>query len=342
MSGKEYTFVDPDVPLAELPTWLIERLAVRTPKTSPAATTQLAKQPVTKGGRTPFLRSLIGTMINRGMTLQAITAAVLAENAETCIPPLPEDKVELMAEDMVQRYPAGPPHASAPTFQITDDGIYWLAPNKGPALLSSPIDPVARTRDGANDNWSIVLRWKDQEGLRHQCGYRSESVTTASSASVVARLSREGLPFITIERGLLDRFLEFLQTAPVKTLVRTVSRIGWHGDSYVLPDETIGPEGSEEILFQAAEDSINYWNERGTEDDWREKIGELCAGNSVLVVAASCGFAGPLLSLVGAESGGIHLHGLTSIGKTTALQVGASVCGVDVGSRDSFKHGARP
>jgi putative DNA primase/helicase len=46
-----------------------------------------------------------------------------------------------------------------------------------------------------------------------------------------------------------------------------------------------------------------------------------------LLLAASCGFAGPLLVLAGAESGGVHLFGGTSTGKSTALFIGASVCG---------------
>ena len=66
---------------------------------------------------------------------------------------------------------------------------------------------------------------------------------------------------------------------------------------------------------------------RGTAEEWREQVGRLCSGNSRLVLAVSCAFAGPLLSIGGLESGGVHLHGGTSKGKTTTLFVAGSVCG---------------
>jgi uncharacterized protein (DUF927 family) len=110
-------------------------------------------------------------------------------------------------------------------------------------------------------------------------------------------------------------------------MVRCVPRVGWHGDSYVLPDCTIGPEGSEEILYQPPHDASHYWKVCGRLEEWREHVGQLCRGNSRLMLAVSCGFAGPILKLVGAESGGIHFFGATSTGKTSALVVGGSVCG---------------
>ena len=43
--------------------------------------------------------------------------------------------------------------------------------------------------------------------------------------------------------------------------------------------------------------------------------------------AASQAFAGPLLDVVGEPSGGFHLRGNSSIGKTTALDLAVSVWG---------------
>jgi hypothetical protein len=104
-SGKQYCFIDPSAPVAELPGWVIERLTVRPPMAT--ATTQASPQAVGKGGRTNMLVSLAGTMQRRGMSLEAIEAALLAENAAKCVPPLPEAKVKNIAADIVKRYPAG-------------------------------------------------------------------------------------------------------------------------------------------------------------------------------------------------------------------------------------------
>ena len=104
-SGKQYRFLDPSAPVADLPGWVIERLTVRPPMSS--ATAQASPQAVGKGSRTNTLVSLAGTMQRRGMTLEAIEAALLAENAAKYAPPLPEAKVRTIAADIVKRYPAG-------------------------------------------------------------------------------------------------------------------------------------------------------------------------------------------------------------------------------------------
>jgi putative DNA primase/helicase len=61
--------------------------------------------------------------------------------------------------------------------------------------------------------------------------------------------------------------------------------------------------------------------------DWTHNVGKLCRGNSRLILAVSSAFAGPLLRLLGAESGGFHFVGTSSLGKTTALTVAGSVLG---------------
>ena len=103
-SGRQYHFIAPSALVADLPGWVIERLTVRPPM--PTATAQASSQAVGKGSRTKRLVSLAGTMHRCGMSLEAITAALLAENA-TFAPPLPEARVRTIAADIVKRYPAG-------------------------------------------------------------------------------------------------------------------------------------------------------------------------------------------------------------------------------------------
>jgi putative DNA primase/helicase len=132
-------------------------------------------------------------------------------------------------------------------------------------------------------------------------------------------------------RGLLTVYLQSKWTA---ALVRCVARVGWHGDAFVLPGTTIGPDGAEKVVYQTPFGTNHYLNISGTMEDWRCNVGRFCSGNSRLILAVSCAFAGPVLELAGAESGGVHFRGETSIGKTTALQVGGSVLGG--GGRNGF------
>jgi putative DNA primase/helicase len=111
-SGKRYSFIDQSAPVADLPGWVIERLTVRPQK--PTATAPASPLAVGEGGRTNRLVSLAGTMQRRAMSLEAIEAALLAENSAKCAPPLPEAKVRAIAADIVKRYPAGEPNMLVP------------------------------------------------------------------------------------------------------------------------------------------------------------------------------------------------------------------------------------
>ena len=65
----------------------------------------------------------------------------------------------------------------------------------------------------------------------------------------------------------------------------------------------------------------------GTLEEWQTEIAQYAAGNSRLCLALGIAFAAPLLSLLHAESGGFHLFGDSSDGKTTAALVALSVWG---------------
>ena len=104
-TGKQYRFVDPDGAIAAAPGWLVERLTVRLPIATDAP---VSPQGLAKGSRTNTLVSLAGTMHKRGMSQEAIEAALLAENATKCSPPLSEAKVRAIARDIPARYPNAP------------------------------------------------------------------------------------------------------------------------------------------------------------------------------------------------------------------------------------------
>jgi putative DNA primase/helicase len=229
-------------------------------------------------------------------------------------------------------YVAGPPQENTERspFQVSDEGVFFLREaadgTMEPIRLAARVDVIGKTRDSAGNAWGRLLTWKDDEGRLHEWAMPMEALAS-DSAGVRARLLSEGLPFITTNARYRERFTEFLQTATATKLIRCTGAVGWIGETYVMPDQSVGPPGCEQVLFQNPDEAIHYWRCSGTTEQWREHVGMKCGGNSRLIIAAACGFAGPVLSLVGAESGGVHFHGATSIGKSTALFVGGSVCG---------------
>ena len=283
-----------------------------------------------EGQRSTYLTSLGGTLRRQGLREDAILITLCKVNETRCIPPLPDDEVHRIAHS-VAKYPPAQPG----TFQVTDEGVFcqvlrpatktqpeaWVS-----VRLSARIDIMGRTRDAAGENWGLLLRWEDSENRQHSWTMPM-SLLASQTNEVWSHLLSGGLTYLATAPALRGKLAEYLQTTPVDKMVRCVNRIGWHAKTFVLPDTAIGPEGAEDVLYQTPLDAAHHWNAQGTAAEWREHVGKRCGGNSRLILAVSAGFAGPLIRLIGAESIGIHLHGLTSTGKSTALMVGGSVCG---------------
>jgi uncharacterized protein DUF3631/bifunctional DNA primase/polymerase-like protein/primase-like protein len=95
-SGRVYRLVL-DAPLADLPKWLLQ-LAREAPHSEDGKRPlEALGQGIPEGERHSSLTSLAGTMRRRGMTPEAIEAALLAENRARCRPPLPEQEVRDIA-----------------------------------------------------------------------------------------------------------------------------------------------------------------------------------------------------------------------------------------------------
>ena len=103
-------------------------------------------------------------------------------------------------------------------------------------------------------------------------------------------------------------------------------QIGWCNDSFVLPDEVIG-KGIAKVIFQTGERVHDEYATGGTVERWKIDIAARAIGNPMLTLVLSAAFVGPLLSKCNAESGGIHLVGDSSTGKTTFLEAACSVWG---------------
>ncbi len=124
-------------------------------------------------------------------------------------------------------------------------------------------------------------------------------------------------------RGLLATYIKVW---PIDTRARCVDRLGWHGDTFVMPNGSIG-EAEELAVFQNSHATELAYSESGTADEWRDSVAALAVGNTRLIFSLSVAFAGALAEIAGEDSGGFHLRGASSSGKSTALRLAASVWG---------------
>lgn len=215
-------------------------------------------------------------------------------------------------------------------FKLEKRGVFFIAKDGNTGLEKTPqwvcggLAVVAATRDAKSNAWGRLLEWRDADGVRHQWAMPLE-LLQGDGVDVRRELAQAGLA-IAPGRAARDLLASYVQVWPVKDRARCVDRLGWQGAVYVTPAESIGELG-ERVVFQNSHAIEPAFSVAGTADDWRDSVGRLAQGNSRLVFALSVAFAAPLANLAGEDSGGFHIRGGTSIGKSTALKVAASVWG---------------
>jgi putative DNA primase/helicase len=207
---------------------------------------------------------------------------------------------------------------------VWHEGIDQDGKRKPPEWVCSRLDVEALTRDQDGGGWGYLLTFADPLGHAKQWAMPSRMMA-GDGGEYRATLLNMGLRIATTPRAR-NLLTQYIQTRQPEEFASCTDRIGWHGRAFVLPRETIGDD-AERIVFQTDNAVENTFRAKGTPEQWRERVGGLCAGNSRLVFAVACAFAGPLLRPAGMESGGFHFRGDSSSGKTTALKLAASVYG---------------
>jgi putative DNA primase/helicase len=214
-------------------------------------------------------------------------------------------------------------------FTVDDDGVWYHGRDRDgnparPLWLCSPLHVDAQTRNHDDEDWGSLLVFSDPSGKRKQWAMPARMLS-GDGGEYRATLLGKGLR-IAPGPTARNRLTEYIQNRRVQEQARCTDRIGWHGTAFVLPHETIGDD-AERIVFQSDNQMENTFRVKRDAQAWAERIGALCVGNSRMVFAVSCALAGPLLRPAGMESGGFHLRGDSSSGKTTALRLAASVYG---------------
>ena len=228
----------------------------------------------------------------------------------------------------------GPDAATFDPFTLNDGGVWHTARDaegnpKRPAWLCAPLRVTARTRTEDANGWGVLLEFLDPDGNAKTWAMPS-AMLSGDGAEWAGRLRDMGL---TIAPGTKARNLvaQYIDTRRLDFRVVCTDRVGWHGPVYVLPSGSIASPAlaaeGRRYVFQSDTGMEDTFRRHGTLDAWRESVAALAAGNTRLMFAVCCALAGPMLRPAGMESGGFHFRGESSLGKTTALKVAASVWG---------------
>jgi Domain of unknown function (DUF927) len=215
-------------------------------------------------------------------------------------------------------------------FEMTRDGLFVEVP-RGKTIqrrfLSAPFEVCGRCRDPNGNDWGRLLRFKDDDGDEHE-HVVTDAALHGDRGVLCSDLAAQGLRLATVASDR-SQFVRYLNEVRTHTRVTRLQRTGWHvvkgQPVFVHPTGALGAPTGEIVRFEGGPQSP--YAHAGTLEEWQSSVGALIGRHSRLVLLCSAAFAGPLLYLIGHEGGGIHVHGESTTGKTTAVRAAASVWG---------------
>lgn len=276
-----------------------------------------------------------GLAVVRAQVQAAIAAATPADSPATPPHEAPGKRATKQRPSKRQADSEAPAQHSEPPppewdrFNVNAHGVYFAGVDRegkptAPEWVCSRLEVQAMTRDQDGNGWGYLLQFTDPVGKPKQWAMPSRMLA-GDGGEYRAALLNMGLRIAPSPRAR-NLLTQYIQTRQPDEFASCTDRVGWHGRAFVLPDLTIG-DSDERIVFQSESAMENTYRQRGTLDAWRHRVAAPCAGNSRLVFSASLSFAAALMRPAGMESGGFHLRGDSSSGKTTALKVACSVFG---------------
>ena len=196
--------------------------------------------------------------------------------------------------------------------------------------VCGPLEVAGRYRDRKGNGWGRVVVWHDGDNTRHELKLSEGDLSTKQS-EVSAELASGGLEiFASVSSGRPNRVVDYIRSYPREALPKLCSTksYGWHdiGYSFVLPDGVIGEtENGEGVLFDGDESAAPKYASKGTLKDWQDNVAAIALCSNRIAFFTCIGFAAPLARLVNEPSGGFHLVGDSSLGKSSALRALCSV-----------------
>lgn len=202
-----------------------------------------------------------------------------------------------------------------PAKKKEQDSFYLLT------KVSDPIKVVSNTKNIFDENWGLLIRFKNMEFLTQEFLIRRKSFSDLVTWYDDSFVELLGKGFQVLDE---DGLREYLYRCRSNVFQTEITCTGWYKNCFILPNQIIG-NCKDDIYFSGSD--YDNFSCQGSLDEWKENIGKYCENNHRLNFAVSCAFAAPLLKLLGIEGGGFHFYGPSSCGKTTMLKVASSVCG---------------
>lgn len=246
-----------------------------------------------------------------------------------------EDADPLTARDLVTRL-VGAEGYSVPVsvnpngdgYLLNEEGVWWSHTTRDGVevdLISfKPFLPAKRLRDDKG-NVLLELAWLTDDDVV------SKVTVPATDAADRTKLMKAFPDFVVTSKHATEcvQFLGHCLRANNDWIVSTgeevATALGWpvHGtDTYVFGSGR--PTMVEDVKNTGR--WLTWHTQAGSLDAWKATVHSLARQDLVMIMVAAA-LAAPLLRVTGSPSFVVDLSGTTSLGKTTALSVAASVAG---------------
>jgi putative DNA primase/helicase len=204
-------------------------------------------------------------------------------------------------------------------FKCTEDGVFCEG-----KYLCRYIEVIAFIRDIENENWKRRVLFKNTFGDFHVLDIGMEQFRNTSDLWKI--LGKAGFEVLDLENEKL--VLKYLKSNTPKQRITSVSKIGWISDKqFICPSFHVIKEKTEDHFSLDSKIRNVGFKIKGELKEWQDNICKYCEGNDILTLAICAAFSGTLLRFTNQSCSVAHLVGKSSIGKTSALAVAASIWG---------------
>jgi len=215
-----------------------------------------------------------------------------------------------------------------------------------------------------DDNIISSLLWVDSEIFFPDTGNHSSTIVGIDSRSNLFKITVPNQAIFSTNRNHLFNSLlnkgaaikpknqkdisEYLCDQQASNQIIGLSKLGWNNSIngekiFVLPNK-IYSNPNDDTVYKYLPDKETQSQlsvyQSGSLDEWKTNIATSCKGNPLITFAMGASFSSALLYLLNLDGGGFHFYGHSSRGKTTLLQLSASIWGnsIDpaVGGKDAY------
>jgi uncharacterized protein (DUF927 family) len=199
------------------------------------------------------------------------------------------------------------------------------------------IDPVAWSHQYGLQRKTDRQAWRHHFNIIERSGRASSfelprQTLAATGASAIRLLTRAGVHVVR-RKAVPEALVQFLYFKPKHEIIR-MPRVGWAQDGshwiFVRPEKVITPadmpqaRDTTHLLDAATRHGLHV---AGTAAEWGAEIAAPLQGNSNVALSFATFFAAPLLRFASEPGGGVHLFGVSTIGKTMISDAGQSIYG---------------